>query len=107
MFGLFKKEDINDGVKRLREDKGAVLVDVRTRQEFAGGHIPGAVNVPLTELGDFMDSVPDTDTPVYVHCLSGGRSRQAVSKLKKMGYTNVCNIGGIENFQGQQQRGKH
>lgn len=101
MFGLFKKEDINDGMKRFREDEGAVLVDVRTRQEFAGGHIPGAVNVPLTELGDFMDVVPDTDTPVYVHCLSGGRSRQAAAVIMQMGFEKVYDIGGIERYTGE------
>ena len=88
---FFKSVDINNEVNRCRTTKGSVLLDVRTEEEYRSGHI----NLPH-----------DKSAPLFVYCQSGARSRKAVSKLRKMGYTEVHNIGGIDSFQGQLQRGK-
>jgi len=101
IFDFFKQPDINRGVQDFRETEGAVLVDVRTPQEYREGHIPGSQNVPLQQL-DSMDEVADNpDTALYVYCHSGARSRQAAAMLQRMGYTNVHNIGGIAAYQGK------
>ena len=73
---------------------------MRTPGEYAGGHIPGAVNVPLQQIGAIASEVPDKSTPLFVYCMSGARSQQAVGALKQMGYTDARNIGGIGSWRG-------
>ncbi|GEM_PF-604976 len=74
----------------------AILVDVRTAGEYGGGHVPGAVNIPLQELPKRLDelSAYRGSTPVYVICQSGGRSRSAASQLSAAGYDVVDVQGG-------------
>ena len=101
IFDFFKQPDINQGVQEYKNASGAVLLDVRSPQEYREGHIPGSQNVPLQQL-DKVEEVPENkDTILYVYCRSGARSRQAVSLLKHMGYTNVHNIGGIAAYSGK------
>ena len=80
---------------------GAVLLDVRTPQEYREGHIPGSQNVPLQQLDKVEEVTENKDTVLYVYCHSGARSKQAVSLLQAMGYTNVHNIGGIAAYSGK------
>lgn len=101
LFGLLFGENIDEGVRRFAASAGAVLLDVRTQEEYAGGHIEGSVNVPLDRLGGIAQTIPDKDTPVFVYCLSGARSGQAVEFLRRMGYGNVKNIGGISSYHGK------
>ena len=103
-FDFLRQPDINKGVAKLRDTEGAVLVDVRTPQEYREGHIPGSKNVPLQQL-DKIGSVTDNkDAPMFVYCYSGARSRQAVAVLRHMGYANVNNIGGIAAYRGKVER---
>ncbi len=103
-FDFFKKHDINMGVQEYQSVPGAVLLDVRTPEEFREGRIPGAVNVSLQTIGQVASVVQDKDTPLYVYCRSGVRSRQAVSALQHMGYTHVKNLGGIAAWTGKVER---
>lgn len=93
--------DINKGVEECRATPGAILLDVRTPEEYKEGHIPGSVSIPLAALPARYNELGALDTPLFVHCLSGGRSGQAVSFLKRAGYTNVKNIGGINAWRGK------
>ena len=104
IFDLFRQPDINQGVQEYQDAAGAVLLDVRTPQEYWEGHIPGSQNVPLQQLDAVKEVAEKKDTALYVYCYSGGRSRQAVSLLKHMGYTNVRNIGGIAAYSGKVER---
>ena len=104
-FSFMKSSDINEGVKRFHETKNAVLLDVRSRQEYAAGHIPGSRNLPLDQLDAAEDAIPDLHTPIFVHCLSGGRSARALAILKEMGYHEVSNIGGIGSYRGKLEAG--
>ena len=101
IFDFFKQPDINQGVQEYKNAVGAVLLDVRTPQEYREGHIPGSQNVPLQQLDKVEEVTENKDTILYVYCHSGARSRQAVSLLKHMGYTNVHNIGGIAAYSGK------
>jgi rhodanese-related sulfurtransferase len=101
IFDFFKQPDINQGVQEYKNAVGAVLLDVRTPQEYREGHIPGSQNVPLQQLDKVEEGTENKDTILYVYCHSGARSRQAVSLLKHMGYTNVHNIGGIAAYSGK------
>lgn len=93
--------DINRGAEEYRHTPGAVLIDVRTPEEYAGGHIPGSINVPLQTIVQVQEAVPDKDTPIFVYCLSGARSRRAAAFFGKLGYTDVHNIGGISGYTGE------
>ena len=101
IFDFFKHPDINQGVQEYKNAAGAVLLDVRTPQEYREGHIPGSQNVPLQQLDKVEEVAENKDTILYVYCRSGARSSQAVSLLNHMGYTNVHNIGGIAAYSGK------
>ena len=103
-FDFFKPADINQGVKEYASTPGAVLLDVRTSEEYRGGHIPGSKNVPLQAIDKVASVAENKDTVLYVYCQSGARSRQATSMLQGMGYTNVNNIGGIAAYSGKVAR---
>ena len=103
-FDLFKQTDINQGVKDYHNIPGAVLLDVRTPQEYREGHIPGSKNLPLQTIDKVDSIVENKDTALFVYCYSGGRSRQATAMLQHMGYANVQNIGGITAYSGKVER---
>lgn len=103
-FDFFKQGNINQGIEEYRTAAGGVLVDVRTPGEYREGHIPGSRNVPLGQLDQISGLAEGKDTPLYVYCYSGARSRQAVGMLQAMGYTSVKNIGGIAAYSGTVER---
>jgi rhodanese-related sulfurtransferase len=72
---------------------GARLLDVRTPGEFAGGHLPGAVNIPVQDLERRLADVGPTHGEVIVYCRSGHRSSRATDLLRQHGFTKVHNLG--------------
>lgn len=100
-FDFLKQPNVDQGVKVFHDTPGAVLLDVRTAQEYRQGHIPGSKNVPLQTIDNVTSVVENKDTALFVYCYSGARSRQAVDALRHMGYTNVKNIGGIAAYTGK------
>ncbi len=90
--------NINKGVKEYRKNKKAVLVDVRTQKEFDSKHIAGSINIPLQSLEKILLQFKDCSIPLYVYCHSGARSAKAALALRRMGYVNVTDIGGIEKY---------
>ena len=100
----WKSSDINRGVEECKATAGALLLDVRTPEEYRESHIPGSENVPLLQLEDLYSVVEKEDTALYVYCYSGSRSRMAADQLIDMGYTNVHNIGGIVSYRGKVER---
>jgi len=73
---------------------GALVIDVRTAGEFKGKCLPGAINLPLDQLGQrVLKTAPNKDQALLIHCLSGGRSAIGAAILKKMGYRNAFNLG--------------
>lgn len=101
---FLKGPDINRGIEEYASTPGAVLLDVRTSEEYQEGHIPGGVNVPLQSLGKGNGLPAKKKVPLFVYCYSGGRSSQAVRILVQMGYENVKNIGGIAAYTGKVER---
>lgn len=104
LFGFLKLPDINKGVEEYSSLEGAVLLDVRDKEEYQAGHIPGAVNIPRDEISKAKEMFPDAETPIFAYCYSGRRSDIAVTALKKMGYQKVRNIGGITAFKGELEK---
>ena len=103
-FDFLRQPDVNQGVNDYKNSTGAVLLDVRTPQEYAEGHIPESKNVPLQSLDKIRSIVENKDTELFVYCYSGARSSQAVAALGQMGYTKVNNIGGISSYRGKVER---
>ncbi len=74
-------------------DEGALLLDVRTPEEFAAGHVEGAVNIPVQTLAERISEVGPRERPVVVYCRSGGRSAKATALLREAGYQQVLDLG--------------
>jgi phage shock protein E len=83
--------------KQLVED-GARLVDVRSPGEYASGHIPGAINIPVQELSDRVGELAPSDKAIVLYCQSGMRSASAARFLKAAGYKNVHNLGAMRSW---------
>lgn len=105
MFEFFRTPNIDKGVSDFLATPTAVLLDVRSADEYKQGHIPGSVNIDVGKIDAATTVIEDKRTPVFVYCLSGGRSGMAVDSLKKMGYTDVKNIGGIRAYSGKLEQG--
>lgn len=92
--------------KEIFQEKGDYLiVDVRRADEFAEGHIPGAINLANEDIVSTEPAeLPDKDQVIYVYCRSGNRSKQASAKLAAMGYTNIVECGGILDWTGEVEK---
>ena len=88
---------------QLMEDyDDEIVLDVRTPEEYAEAHIPGAINVPNEEIGEEpIAELPGKDQIILVYCRSGNRSKEAAQKLADQGYTNVVEFGGINDWHGE------
>ena len=84
--------------RRMDENGAALVLDVRTQEEYDEGHIPGAICLPNEEITEDMPIVFDKDTEILLYCRSGHRSAEALEKLEKMGYTNVSDFGVINDW---------
>ena len=74
---------------------GALLLDVRTTQEFARGHLPGAVNIPVSQLAKRVSELGDRQRAVVVYCQRGTRSRMASEVLRRAGFSAVHDLGAM------------
>lgn len=83
---------------RLEENPDAILLDVRTQEEYDGGHIPGAVCFPNEDIRPELPLPLEKDAEILVYCRSGRRSAEAAGKLAEMGYANVSDFGGIQDW---------
>ena len=98
----YTKISQDEAKKMMEKDDGHVIVDVRREDEYASGHIPGAILIPNESIGtDKPAELPDPDQIILVYCRSGNRSAQASQKLADLGYTNVFDFGGIMTWTGE------
>lgn len=105
IFDLFSGPDINEGLEQYDVIPNALLLDVRTPQEYDAGHIPGSENIPLQSIDQVRSVAANKSTPLFVYCRSGARSRQAAGLLQRMGYMHVKNLGGIAAYRGRMEYG--
>ena len=88
-----------DEAKKLYDDNpGVILLDVRTDEEYAAGHIEGSVVIPVTDLGNRLSELPDKGAIIIVFCRSGNRSGTAYKLLTDAGYTNVYDMQMVSNW---------
>ena len=98
----YRQIGMDEAVAMMAEESNYILLDVRTPEEFSEKHIPGAVNIPNETIGtEEIPELPDKAQLILVYCRSGNRSKQASEKLVRLGYTNIVEFGGINDWPGE------
>ena len=98
----YRQITMDEAVVMMEEETGYVILDVRTPEEFAEKHIPGAINIPNETIGtDEITQLADKDQLILVYCRSGNRSKQASEKLAALGYSNIVEFGGVNDWKGE------
>ena len=98
----YRQISMDEAVKMMRDEKDYIILDVRRPDEYAEGHIPGAINIPNEEIGTAeIAELPDKSQLILVYCRSGRRSKEASEKLVKLGYANIVEFGGIQDYEGE------
>ena len=96
-----KLVSMDEAFKIMNEESNYIILDVRTIDEYNEGHIPNAICVPNETIkNDIVNKLPNKEQLILIYCRSGNRSSQAASKLAKLGYTNLIDIGGIIDWKG-------
>ena len=102
---IIKHVSMNDIVQIMEENENYIILDVRTQAEYNQGHIPNAICIPNETIDEnVVNKLPDKNQMILVYCRSGNRSKQAAEKLKKLGYTNLIEFGGIIDWKGKIER---
>ncbi|WP_066687542.1 rhodanese-like domain-containing protein [Christensenella intestinihominis] len=103
----YHKINAEEAKEMMDVESGVVVVDVRTPEEYAEKHIEGAVNIPNEAISDTPpEALADKDAKLIVYCRTGVRSKQASDKLVNLGYTNVYDMGGINDWPYETVSGK-
>ena len=98
----YRQISMDEAVTMMAEETGYIILDVRRADEYAAGHISGAINVANESIGtDEIPELPDKNQLIMVYCRSGRRSKEASEKLVKLGYTNIVEFGGILDWKGE------
>ena len=101
----YRQITADEAARMMQEETDFVLLDVRTQEEYASGHIPGAICIPNETIGsEEIPELPDKDQLILVYCRSGNRSKQASQKLAEQDYTNVVEFGGINGWTGNLEK---
>ena len=102
MLNTYRQITQEEAKEMMKKNDGHVIVDVRRADEYAAGHIPGAILIPNEEIGTEKPAqLPDLDQIILIYCRSGNRSKQAAQKLFDMGYTHIYEFGGIITWDGE------
>ena len=98
----YRQISMDEAIAMMEEENDYIILDVRTPEEFAEKHIPDAINIPNETIGtEEIPELPDKEQLILVYCRSGNRSKQASDKLVGLGYTNIVEFGGINDWPGE------
>ena len=98
----YRQINMDEVIAMMEAENDYIILDVRTPEEFSEKHIPGAINVANETIGsEKIPELPDKDQLILVYCRSGNRSKQAAEKLVALGYTNIVEFGGINDWPGE------
>ena len=98
----YRQIDMDEAIAMMEAESDYIILDVRTPEEFSEKHIPGAINIANETIGsEEIPELPDKDQLILVYCRSGNRSKQASEKLVALGYTNIIEFGGINDWPGE------
>ena len=102
----YRQVSMDEAIAMMEEKNDYIILDVRTLEEFAEKHIPDAINIPNETIGtEEIPELPDKEQLILVYCRSGNRSKQASEKLVRLGYTNIVEFGGINDWPGETASG--
>ena len=103
--GSYRQISMDEAVDMMKKESGYIILDVRRPDEYAAGHIPGAINLPNEDIGsNEIKILPNKSQLILVYCRSGRRSKEASEKLVKLGYINIVEFGGILDWKGDIER---
>ena len=98
----YRRISQEEAKQMMTRDDGYIIVDVRRRDEYDAGHIPGAILIPNESIGtEPPEQLPDKERIILIYCRSGRRSKEAAQKLADMGYSNIYEFGGIIDWKGE------
>ena len=98
----YRQISMDEAITMMETESNYIILDVRTPEEFAEKHIPDAINIPNETIGtEVIPELPDKEQLILVYCRSGNRSKQASEKLVRLGYTNIVEFGGINDWPGE------
>lgn len=98
----YKQISMDEAISMMETETNYILLDVRTTEEFRDKHIPGAICIPNETIGtDEIPDLPNKEQLILVYCRSGNRSKQAARKLAALGYANIVEFGGINEWPGE------
>ena len=98
----YRQISMAEALEMMNNETGYIILDVRRADEYAEGHIPGAINFANESIGtEEIPELPDKAQLILVYCRSGRRSKEAAEKLVKLGYTNIVEFGGILDWTGE------
>ena len=98
----YRQINMDEAIAMMEAESDYIILDVRTPEEFSEKHIPGAINIANETIGSGeIPELPDKDQLILVYCRSGNRSKQASEKLVALGYTNIIEFGGINDWPGK------
>lgn len=104
--GTYRQITMDEAIVMMEEESNYIILDVRTPEEFSEKHIPGAINIPNETIGtEEVPELPDKDQLILIYCRSGNRSKQASEKLVRLGYMNIVEFGGINDWPGDTVNG--
>ena len=96
LIGCAQRKKTAAGTAETVVPENALLIDVRTAEEFNEGHVENAINVPLQNISSISSVAPDKNTVLYLYCRSGRRVKMAIAELQKLGYNNLHDLGGMQ-----------
>ena len=101
----YQSVSMEEGLKIMAKSSDYILLDVRSLDEFASGHIPGAILYPHDNISEQTCEtiLPNKKQRIFVYCRSGRRSKIAAQKLIDLKYANIIEIGGINDYNGERQ----
>lgn len=98
----YRQITMSEAFVLMGEEADYIILDVRTPEEYKEKHISSAINIPNEIIGtELPTELPDKEQLIFVYCRSGNRSKQAAQKLADLGYTNIVEIGGINDWPGE------
>ena len=98
----YRQISMDEAITMMETESNYIILDVRTPEEFAEKHIPDAINIPNETIGtEEIPELLDKEQLILVYCRSGNRSKQASEKLVRLGYTNIVEFGGINDWPGE------
>ena len=103
----YRQISMDEAIAIMEKENDYIILDVRTVEEFAEKHIPDAINIPNETIGtEEIPELPNKEQLILVYCRSGNRSKQASEKLAALGYTNIVEFGGINDWPGETVSGE-